>query len=584
MSTFAPLSPSLPGTPPSPSPSLSPRSKRVAIIGAGTSGLGALLALLDLPADVRRGWEVEVLERRADVGGVWLPDEHDHPPSSIPETPLYPALTTNTAVPTMAFTALPFPPLTPLFPCHTHIRSYLSSVVARAGLGPYLQLNTGVERAAWEGGRWVVDLSLSRGGEGGERERETREYDHLVVATGRYHQPHIPTFPGQDAWLSSTAAAEEGAGERPQHEIVHSLWYRGPERYAGRVVVVVGFGASGWDVAQQVVGVAEKTYHSYVHNDSTPAKLPPVPDTHHVPRISHLTRSAIHFTDGSTIPTPSSADAGAGVSIILCTGYTLSIPFLEPHVLQHAHLSPEAPPSTAQLTTNGSYLRPLYRQLLVITSPSLGGDTLPPNALAILGLPWFIAAAQSAYIQGLVAAHAFAADDPGKLLPRGTVEGALEELEREEERTREEDGVEPFVVGHKFTAPGRAESYQSSLLSLLRLRSSIPLPAHLADPSVPYVPAWRAWARSPPVFAALRKAYNRAVSEGVEERFRAQGAAGEGARELEEEWVRVMEELVEWGERREREDEQRGEGGGEKDGWPEELVERELEGGLAVEA
>jgi hypothetical protein len=46
--------------------------KRVAIVGAGTAGVSTLKTLLvDIPENLRRGWEVVVFEQRADVGGIW---------------------------------------------------------------------------------------------------------------------------------------------------------------------------------------------------------------------------------------------------------------------------------------------------------------------------------------------------------------------------------------------------------------------------------------------------------------------------------------------------------------------------------
>ncbi|GAA5828557.1 hypothetical protein JCM11251_000849 [Rhodosporidiobolus azoricus] len=548
------------------------RPKRVGIIGAGTGGVGALLALLDLPESTRRGWTIEVLEKRGDVGGIWLPDEHDHSASSgtVPETPLYPALRTNTAIPTMTFTSHPFPPNTPLFPSHTHIHAYHRNVISDSNLSHYLHFNRAVEHASWEEGRWVVQVAHLDGEGGGEGEKgkwvEVKEYDHIVVATGRYHQPSIPHWPGEEEWVA--AASSEG-----EREIVHSLWYRGPEKYQGKTVVVVGFGASGWDIATQVETQAEVTYHSYTPHPESPVQLPPVPGTIYKSRISHFTPTAIHFTDGSSVST-----VDKKTSIVLATGYILSIPFLSPHLLSQAPLPlpPATPP--ANLTTNGAYLRALYRDVLVLD------PRLPPNALGLIGLPWFIAAAQASYIQGLLCAHAFANEDHGRLLPGGTRQGALRELEEEEERRRKDGEGEPFIEGHKFSRAGAAEAYQDSLLSLLHSRSSVPLPPMFSNPSTPYVPEWRRWGRAQTI--NLRRAFLRAVQEGVEEQlFRAKGKYGLGVEEMEREWVEVMHALSEWEEKRKEEDER--EGGREKVRFGEEREGRPLvvleEGAGAVE-
>lgn len=161
----------------------------------------------------------------------------------------------------MTFPSSPFPPTTPLFPSHVHIRSYLESVISSRSLSSYLHYNQSVETASWSGdatsGKWVVQIAHPAEEEGKEGWTEVKEYHHLVVATGRYHHPNIPTFKGQEAWLPSPSADETRIG-RQDREIIHSLGYRGPEQYAGRTVIVVGFGASGWDIATQTNGVADK--------------------------------------------------------------------------------------------------------------------------------------------------------------------------------------------------------------------------------------------------------------------------------------------------------------------------------------
>lgn len=77
--------------------------KRIGIIGGGTAGLGSLIGILDVPAAARKEWSIELLERRADVGGLWFkdPDDGVRPPN-IPESPAYPLLHTNTVRPQCA--------------------------------------------------------------------------------------------------------------------------------------------------------------------------------------------------------------------------------------------------------------------------------------------------------------------------------------------------------------------------------------------------------------------------------------------------------------------------------------------------
>jgi hypothetical protein len=45
--------------------------KSIAIVGGGTSGLGTLKALLDLPEEARRDWYIALYEQRSGIGGIW---------------------------------------------------------------------------------------------------------------------------------------------------------------------------------------------------------------------------------------------------------------------------------------------------------------------------------------------------------------------------------------------------------------------------------------------------------------------------------------------------------------------------------
>lgn len=59
----------------------------------------------------------------------------------------------------------------------------------------------------------------------------------VVIATGKYNEPKLPDWPGADGFTG---------------EITHSARYRNPHPYRGRRVLVVGPGASGFEIATQI--------------------------------------------------------------------------------------------------------------------------------------------------------------------------------------------------------------------------------------------------------------------------------------------------------------------------------------------
>lgn len=214
----------------------------------------------------------------------------------LPDTPLYPLLHTNTPVTSstfpfpeidylvlvhinliiyfqypVAFPNIPYPPGTALYPSHDAIRSYYESTVKSHDLDKYIHLEHNVLGAEYAKNKWNVEIQ-----HGGER--KTNHYDKLIVASGKYKYPYSPTWTGSEDWLKS--------GDR---EIVHSLWYRGPEKYAGRVVIVIGFGGSGLDIANQTSKFASEVSSHFANNFLWTANLsfPPyrfITPTIHAPK------------------------------------------------------------------------------------------------------------------------------------------------------------------------------------------------------------------------------------------------------------------------------------------------------------
>lgn len=235
-------------------PSLEPTirtnvTKSIAIVGGGSGGIAILKTLLDLPEEVRSTWEIVLYEQRRGLGGVWLPDPHTPRPPHLPETPLYPRLHTNTPHPTMTYPGFPFPPNTPLFPSHEYMQQYHVDYAEHFNLTRFIHLNHRVIAAGWAGnsthGQWKVEVARTDRPHD-EAEIVRRSFDHLIVANGHNHYPRSPHWPGEDGWLASAPSGS------PKREILHSIFYREPERYANRTVVIVGGGASGRDAALQI--------------------------------------------------------------------------------------------------------------------------------------------------------------------------------------------------------------------------------------------------------------------------------------------------------------------------------------------
>lgn len=236
--------------------------KSIAIIGAGSGGLAMLKTLLDIPESVRSAWTIVLYEHRNDVGGglvcsiftyvglrqinwsLRLPEPQPLAPPMIPNTALYPLLRTNTPVPSMTYPGLPFPPNTSLYPSHEHIEAYHMRYALHFNLLQNIRFRHTVLQASWRGTTTLGYWNLTVHDEGNTTRHEA--FDHVVIATGNNHFPHIPTWAGQQDWLNYSPS------DGPKRQILHSAWYREPERYTGRRVLIVGFGPSGRDLASQI--------------------------------------------------------------------------------------------------------------------------------------------------------------------------------------------------------------------------------------------------------------------------------------------------------------------------------------------
>ena len=105
-----------------------PSHIRIAIVGTGFSGLGALLAL----SDEGYGDELILLERRSDVGGTW----HDN---------LDPGCRCDVPSNLYSFSFAPNPHWSDTFARQTEIERYLHDVVRRYGIRDKVAFDTTLE-------------------------------------------------------------------------------------------------------------------------------------------------------------------------------------------------------------------------------------------------------------------------------------------------------------------------------------------------------------------------------------------------------------------------------------------------------
>ncbi|XP_075748741.1 flavin-containing monooxygenase 5-like isoform X2 [Rhipicephalus microplus] len=211
---------------------------RVAVIGAGASGLTALKACLE------EGLDAVCYEKTEDLGGLWTYREHnvDGVASVMFST------TTNSSKELSAFSDFPPPSQYPNYMHHSLVCQYLNDYADTFGLRSYVRCLHSVTKVNPtsdhdETGRWellVHDI---------EQDTDLVEtFDAVMVCTGYDHTPVKTEFPGLK--------------DRFRGRVMHVREYKRPVGFVGAKVLVVGLGNSGCDVAVELSAIADSVYVS----------------------------------------------------------------------------------------------------------------------------------------------------------------------------------------------------------------------------------------------------------------------------------------------------------------------------------
>ena len=390
-----------------------PSVKKIAIIGAGPSGLAAAKFLVAEQAFDT----IDIYEQQSEVGGVWnynpnvagrtpVPQTAPHGPPELPiwpkgaaaplfSNPMYDHLNTNIPKGLMGFSDLKFPSESLLFPTREDVQSYLVqySQEIRHLIKFSTQIKSIHEATESSGPKWDLTSKSTV-----TNEEETKYYDAIVVANGHYSVPFIPSVPGIEAFNATYPSI-----------ITHSKVYRAPKPFTNKKVIVVGSAASGLDIGTQISKVSQKPMLNSVRT-SSPLKLGQE-NKEEVPPIAEyiIKDRAVKFENGRV---EKNIDA-----IIYSTGYLYAYPFFK-------SLDPP-------LVTTGRRVRGLYQQLFNINHP-----TLAFTALSQKIIPFPVSEAQGAAIAKVWA---------GKLDLPSTEEMELWEQKRVEELG---DGTAFHVLGY----------------------------------------------------------------------------------------------------------------------------------------
>ncbi|NWW27191.1 FMO5 monooxygenase, partial [Falcunculus frontatus] len=212
-------------------------ARRVAIIGAGASGLCALKCCLD------EGLEPTCFERSKDIGGLWRFEEHPEDGRAS----IYHSVVINASKELMCFSDFPIPEDFPNYMHNSKIMEYFRMYAQHFDLLRHIRFRTSVCRVSKRpdfasSGQWEV-VTESEG------KQEAAVFDAVLVCSGHHTDAHLP--------LSSFPGLEKFEGW-----YLHSRDYKNPQPFLGKQVVVVGIGNSGIDIAVELSHAAKQVFLS----------------------------------------------------------------------------------------------------------------------------------------------------------------------------------------------------------------------------------------------------------------------------------------------------------------------------------
>lgn len=309
-------------------------TKRVAIIGAGPSGLAQLRAFQSAAQKGAGIPEVVCFEKQSNWGGLWNytwrtgVDENGEPVHGS----MYRYLWTNGPKEGLEFADYSFeehfgkqiasyPPRAVMF-------DYIEGRVLKAGVRDWIRFSSVVRWIDWDrdAGDFTVTVHDM------EQDRVYKErFDHVIVASGHFSSPNVPEYPGFEAFNG---------------RIVHAHDFRDAREFEGKDVLLLGASYSAEDIGSQCWKYGAKSvttcYRSAPMGFAWPANW------EERPALQRLEGRTAFFADGS------SKDVDA---IILCTGYRHYFPFL--------------PDDLRLKTANRLATADLYKGVVYVHNPAL---------------------------------------------------------------------------------------------------------------------------------------------------------------------------------------------------------------------
>lgn len=277
-------------------------TKRIAVIGAGPSGLAQLRAFQSTD---EASPDIVCFEKQSNWGGLWNYtwrtglDEY----GEAVHGSMYRYLWSNGPKEGLEFADYSFEEhfgkQIASYPPRAVLYDYINGRVEKADVRKLIRFRTAIRWVEFDDSVGQFRLSV----QDLAKDRQTIEmFDHVIVASGHFSTPNVPEFDGFSSF-----------GGR----ILHAHDFRDALEFKGKHVLIIGTSYSAEDIGSQCWKYGCKSIT--VSHRTAPMGYNWPDNWTEVPLLEHVDKNTAYFKDGSQ------KDIDA---IILCTGYLHHFPFM----------------------------------------------------------------------------------------------------------------------------------------------------------------------------------------------------------------------------------------------------------------
>lgn len=294
---------------------------RIAIIGAGPSGMAQLRAFQSAKSKGLQVPEIVCFEKQNDWGGLWNytwrtgVDEH----GEAVHGSMYRYLWSNGPKEALEFADYTFDehfkkPIAS-YPPRAVLWDYIKGRVEKAGVKDQVRFNTAVHHVEFNAdtGQFTVQVCDHT-----ENQMYSEQFDYVIVASGHFSTPKVPEYEGFNIFNG---------------RILHAHDFRDAVQFKDKTVLIVGSSYSAEDVGSQCYKYGAKQIYSCYRSQPMGYKWPT--NWSEKQYLLRVDENTAYFGDGSS----AKIDA-----IILCTGYLHHFPFMTEDLKLKTHncLYPES--------------------------------------------------------------------------------------------------------------------------------------------------------------------------------------------------------------------------------------------------